>query len=112
MLANTSLPPPSSEPGPEKCALWWLGNEVIDNAADAEALMRKGWLLEPMSEEDASSKIVRRALSRRRRQRAGEQQLWWCGTEVINNGAQAEALIKQGWLLQPIELSDDEEEST
>ncbi|KAG6354878.1 hypothetical protein INS49_003959 [Diaporthe citri] len=104
--------PPSSEPGPEKCALWWLGNEVIDNAADAEALMRKGWLLELMSEEDVSSKIVRRALSRRRRQRAGEQQLWWCGTEVINNGAQAEALTKQGWLLQPIDLSDDEEESS
>lgn len=103
--------PPSSEVGPEKRALWWFGDEVIDDQADADALMQKGWLLQPISEDDAASKSVRRALNRRHRQRAGERQLWWCGNEVIDNAAEAEALTKQGWLLQPINEEDDEEES-
>ncbi|KAH8747728.1 hypothetical protein F5883DRAFT_653418 [Diaporthe sp. PMI_573] len=84
---------------------------AIDDAAEAEALMQKGWLLRPVSEDEAASKSLRRALSRRRRQRAGEQQLWWCGSEVIDSAAQAEALTKQGWLLRPISEWDDEEES-
>lgn len=104
--------PPSSEPGPEKCALWWLGSELIDDPADAEALMQKGWLLQPVSEDEAASTSVRRGLDRRRRQRAGEQQLWWCGSEVIDNVAQAETLTKQGWLLRPINEEDDEGESS
>ncbi|KAH8761670.1 hypothetical protein F5883DRAFT_500103 [Diaporthe sp. PMI_573] len=100
--------PPSSEPAPERHTLWWFGDGIVDDAAEAEALTQKGWLLRPVDEADLSSKKVQRILRRKQKQRAGGPQLWWFGDEVIENAAEAEALMKQGWLLQPIDEEDDE----
>lgn len=100
--------PPSSEPAPERHLLWWLGNDIVDDPAEAESLMQQGWLLQPIDEHELSSKQVQRILRRKQKQRAGAPQLWWFGHEVIENAAKAEALMKQGWLLQPIDEEDDE----
>jgi hypothetical protein len=103
--------PPSIEPAPEGGhTLWWLGDDIVDDPAEAEALTQKGWLLRPVDQDDLSSKTVQRILGRKQRQRAGEPQLWWYGNKIIENVAEAEALMKQGWLLEPIDQEDDEDD--
>jgi hypothetical protein len=102
------LSPPSSEPAPERQTLWWFGDDVVDDAAEAEALAQKGLLLRPADESDFSSKTGERILRRNQKQRAGEPQLWYFGDKVIGNAAEAEALMKQGWLLQPIDEENDD----